>query len=394
MIQNTLFLQCYACNPNYGSERGLGFRYSLELSRHFEKTIIITENANVSDLKGMFASSADVIGIDVGEKYRSICWDKDDWRFYIGYRRWLKKAAEKILACAKPHDIVWQLSMIGFREPGYLWKHAGTSVIGPISGFRPFPLVGIKYLKFWNILFWYVKSIISLIQRFSPRVYRAYSTYSYVLGSTYYDCNVILSLYNEKVFRVPDTAVVRVCDPSIRIPKNGRKTTIFLYTGLLIERKGLEVAFQAFRLGNYSNYKILVIGDGECRKFLEAEFSDLPIEFFGKIPFSEVEKFYDDCDFFLLPSFYDATTSVLMEALAHGVPVLAFDVNGPGDLIKELGYPTAPLRGNLIKRFRTLIDYYMGIPDPERIKMRKDIASKALELTYAKNVSRILEEIH
>lgn len=53
-----------------------------------------------------------------------MCWNQGDWRFYKHYHAWQYRTYEIALGIIKIYhiDIVHQLNMIGFREPGYLWK--------------------------------------------------------------------------------------------------------------------------------------------------------------------------------------------------------------------------------------------------------------------------------
>ena len=68
-----------------------------------------------------------------------MCWNQGDWRFYKYYKKWQWKTyliAKEI--CAEVNiDVLHQLNMIGFREPGYLWKLSKENgvpfVWGPIG---------------------------------------------------------------------------------------------------------------------------------------------------------------------------------------------------------------------------------------------------------------------
>ena len=60
----------------------------------------------------------------VSEKIRKMCWNQGDWRFYKYYREWQWKTylLAKDICKEEKIDVSHQLNMIGFREPGYLWK--------------------------------------------------------------------------------------------------------------------------------------------------------------------------------------------------------------------------------------------------------------------------------
>lgn len=53
-----------------------------------------------------------------------MCWNQGDWRFYKYYKEWQWKTylLAKDICKVEKMDVLHQLNMIGFREPGYLWK--------------------------------------------------------------------------------------------------------------------------------------------------------------------------------------------------------------------------------------------------------------------------------
>ena len=72
-----------------------------------------------------------------------MCWNQGDWRFYKHYHAWQYRTYEIALGIIKIYhiDIVHQLNMIGFREPGYLWKIEGIPFVwGPVDAKEKFPI--------------------------------------------------------------------------------------------------------------------------------------------------------------------------------------------------------------------------------------------------------------
>lgn len=70
-----------------------------------------------------------------------MCWNQGDWRFYFHYNKWQQKtlAIAKQIIKEQNIDIVHQLNMIGFREPGYLWKLDKPFIWGPTNAKEAFP---------------------------------------------------------------------------------------------------------------------------------------------------------------------------------------------------------------------------------------------------------------
>lgn len=105
---------------------------------------------------------------------------------------------------------------------------------------------------------------------------------------------------------------------------------IFLYAGRLAVEKNVE-AFLSLDLPGAK----LVAGDGPARAALEARFPDAT--FVGYKNSVELATLYASSDVFVFPSRTDTFGLVLLEAMACGLPVAAFPVMGPVDVIGASG---------------------------------------------------------
>ncbi len=105
---------------------------------------------------------------------------------------------------------------------------------------------------------------------------------------------------------------------------------ISLYVGRVAVEKGLE----DFLALDIEGTKI-VVGDGPQRPALEAKYPG--VRFVGVKTGEELAQYYAAADVFVFPSRTDTFGLVLLEALASGVPVAAFPVPGPLDVIDGSG---------------------------------------------------------
>ncbi len=101
---------------------------------------------------------------------------------------------------------------------------------------------------------------------------------------------------------------------------------IFLYAGRVAVEKNLE-AFLSLELPGSK----LIAGDGPARAELEEKFPGA--YFLGAHRGEALAEIYASADAFVFPSVTDTFGVVLLEALASGVPVAAFPVAGPRDVI-------------------------------------------------------------
>ena len=101
---------------------------------------------------------------------------------------------------------------------------------------------------------------------------------------------------------------------------------IFLNVGRVAVEKNLE-GFLALDLPGTK----VVIGDGPARAALEARYP--AARFLGAKIGEDLARHYAAADVFVFPSLTDTFGNVIIEALASGVPVAAFPVMGPIDIL-------------------------------------------------------------
>ncbi len=113
---------------------------------------------------------------------------------------------------------------------------------------------------------------------------------------------------------VPDPAIKKLTGP------------IQLYVG----RVAIEKNIEAFLQSDHPGTKVIV-GDGPARAMLEAKYPD--VRFLGPKFGADLAAAYAAADVFVFPSKTDTFGLVMIEALASGLPVAAYPVIGPVDVL-------------------------------------------------------------
>ncbi len=103
---------------------------------------------------------------------------------------------------------------------------------------------------------------------------------------------------------------------------------IALYVG----RVAIEKSIEDFLDMPWEGTKV-VVGDGPSRPMLEKKYPEA--YFAGKRFGKDLAEHYRSADVFVFPSRTDTFGIVLIEALASGLPVAAYNVTGPKDIITE-----------------------------------------------------------
>jgi len=115
---------------------------------------------------------------------------------------------------------------------------------------------------------------------------------------------------------------------------------IFTYVGRVAVEKNLR-AFLDLKLPGSK----LVVGDGPQRKALARDYPD--VHFAGERHGAALAAAYAGADVFVFPSRTDTFGLVVLEALASGLPVAAYPVTGPMDILRESDVPVGALNEDL-----------------------------------------------
>jgi glycosyltransferase involved in cell wall biosynthesis len=129
-----------------------------------------------------------------------------------------------------------------------------------------------------------------------------------------------------------------------------------LCVAALSRRKGHEVLIRALAqvrdAGGHA--RLTLAGDGQERKRLESLAADLgvsgAVDFLGAVRHDKVPELYERADVFCLASFAEGVPTVLMEAMATGLPVVSTNVNGVAELVDHgsSGLLVPPARPDLL----------------------------------------------
>lgn len=117
----------------------------------------------------------------------------------------------------------------------------------------------------------------------------------------------------------------------------GEQTTVLLYVGRLSPEKNLDLVIAAYRElqieQSFRAVRLVMVGDGPERTRLEKLGSD--IIFAGMRTGDELSQYYASADVFVFASQIETFGNVVIEAMASGLPVLAFNDAAAGQLVNS-----------------------------------------------------------
>lgn len=132
---------------------------------------------------------------------------------------------------------------------------------------------------------------------------------------------------------IPNGVDTEAFKPSHKTRKSDELSLLFV--GRIEKEKNLEHLFKAIA-GN-KNVFLTVIGQGSKEKPLKglAKSLELKARFISKVDYRELPKYYREADIFVLPSFSEGHSKVLLEAQASGLACIASDIPANRQIITD-----------------------------------------------------------
>jgi glycosyltransferase involved in cell wall biosynthesis len=157
------------------------------------------------------------------------------------------------------------------------------------------------------------------------------------LGLQYADAVIVPTpeLRAEVEGRVRDPAAIQLIPNGVdtaRFAPGGRAPaadTRILYVGRLSSEKNLETLVAAVaKLAPRLEARLTLVGDGPLGERLRAAATELGVrlELVPSVDHRELPRLYGEADAFVLPSFVEGHSKVLIEAMSCGLPCVASDI--------------------------------------------------------------------
>ena len=344
-----ILINAYAVAPNWGSEQGMGWNWITNIARYCN-CYIITEGEWRNEIEKALETLPQHENLHfyynpVSDKIRKMCWNQGDWRFYYYYRQWQKKTLKIAEQICREHkiDVIHQLNMVGFREPGLLWKIKGPCFVwGPIGGMENIPTAYLDGAGVKQNLFCRIKNIINTLQySYQPNVRKAIQRADALVAAVKGVKEVLSSIYHSESVLINETGCHIDKDCPTRKSIVGKQRLDLIWVGKFDFRKQLDIALKTIAEVKDLDVNLHICGTGSDEQvaMYKQLATELHIEdkciWYGKVKHSKIQQMMADADVFFFTSIMEATSTVTLEAISSCLPVLCFDTCGFGPLVTE-----------------------------------------------------------
>ncbi|MFZ0704122.1 MAG: glycosyltransferase family 4 protein [Candidatus Korobacteraceae bacterium] len=343
---STILLSAYACEPGKGSEPAVGWMWATELAASGHQVWVLTRDSNRSAIEaGMPSPGPACLHFEYCDLPRyARGWKKLPGAIYLYYFLWQALAfrAARRLNRAHHFDRVHHVSFVSLRAPSFMGWLGIPFYFGPLSGGECVPQDLRRGMTRRARAFEFARDCANWLTRFDPLMRSALRQAARIYVTSRDSLNLIPRKYHYKCEVHLAVGITRQqLGFSRRKQVDARRELRCLYTGRLLEWKGLHLAILAMhRLQAHdAPVRLTIIGDGPAKAALLSLASRLGvanrITWHSWLPHTELQSRLHQHDVFVFPSLRDSGGMAVIEALAHGLPVVCTDLGGPGEIVSN-----------------------------------------------------------
>lgn len=395
----------YAISPYRGSEYAVAWNYVAHMSKYHRLTVVYGASGNhMGDVVEMeeYARShtmANVrfIAVKPDKLARALNWpNRHDffvYSFYYAYRRWHWQVYKQVLELLKTDhfDLVHYVGMIGYREPGYLWKLGLPYVWGSVSGANNAPWQLMKHMPLLGRVKLTFRSLANTIQFHTKRrLKKALKATDILLTATSENQQKFRQVHHKDSICLPENCITGTITLDESKFNNPAKYNIIVI-GRLDAGKSVGIFLEALaQVRNRDKLHVDIVGDGPLRARLQGydrEYGlDGLITWHGQLPRVEAVKIFNRAHLHVITSVSEGNPTTIWEAMSYGVPTMSFDHCGMHDTICDkcgIRIPIAKRYDDCVSSIAHNIDVLLEYPE-RFYQLAKGTIECAKKYTWAK----------
>ncbi len=346
-----IFVSAYACEPNLGSEVGVGWHWVLEMSKRFELWVL-TRQSNKRAIEQFRSVHPGYEGIhflyyDLPAWARK--WKKGRRGVHLYYTLW-QTFSNKIVKETMTREgitvfhhltygnVLWKVSAFGQKAPHFIW--------GPVGGLETIPRQYTQHYSLGSRLFEALRRCIVAMIPCNLGFRRRCKDASLILCKTDITRSMVPACYRDKAVLFTDVAV----EKSESFPEGTdfqpeKPSVDFLTVGRLEGWRGFDLVLEAYAKARFEaslrraageslkEMHLTVMGSGpdasKLRKMANAlGLGREELTFTGRVPMQVYQRFLAGSDVVVNASLKEGAVTVSFDTLSLGKPLICLDTTG------------------------------------------------------------------
>lgn len=335
----TIIISAYACEPNEGSEPGVGWNWILSLSKHFNVIAITRKNNKIKIDKYLERNEC----LNVKFYYCDIPkwlsrWKKGQKGIYLYYFLWQKKCYRLAKKLCKEFKVHYAMSLTfgNMWLPTLFDKLPCFFIWGPLGGGEGVPKLLLNAVSKKQRFFEKIRKINQILPITNLRFKNICKNSKIIITRTKdsYDC--IPKKYQHKCLMILETGISKedILNFKKIVKTNFNKNEEFVINGRMVPFKLFPLALYSLEriISKYPNARLNIIGDGPEKDKLINLTKKLKIEknviFHGKVDRIKALEIMNNCQAVIVTSAREGGSWVLFEAMLLKKPIICFKTSG------------------------------------------------------------------
>jgi len=329
-----ILLSAYACRPHRGSEPGFGWNWATALAEAGHEVHVLTRADGQASIEPELQQTPRPrLYIHYAFLPRSAkTFLRGQMGVYLTYLLWQRAALRHARALDAEHnfDLVHHVTWGAISGGSALWRLGKPFLFGPLGGGQTPPVSLRSYFgSDWvseALRSWFVRHVVPHLPGLCNPVRHA----RLVLCTNPATEELAKRMGAAQTALMLDSGLPSdFSAPPSYPPQTGPLRV--LWVGRLYPRKALRLSFDAIARMQRPVH-LTVLGDGPLGDRVPQWIDDLGIAdrvtWHGHVPWDQVRTAYRTHDVFLFNSLRDSFGSQLLEAMAHGLPIVTLDLHG------------------------------------------------------------------
>lgn len=341
----TILVSAYGCEPNKGSEPGLGWDWVSELSK-YNKIIVITRLNNKERIEATNTNSNLIFYYyDVPKKYSF--WKKGEKGIYLYYYLWqlgCYKMAKKIFKTEKI-DLAISMTFGTIWLPTFLYKLPCKFVWGPLGGGEGVPDVLQDVLSFKQKVYEKIRWFNQRIPITNLWLNKICNKAELIVCKTNDTYECIPKRYKQKCLTFIETGIHESDLPMYETyrqdSKNASESNYFVINAMLRPYKLVPLGVEAFAKmhKNHPHSELHILGDGPDRNKIEnlIKKNNLgkSVVLHGRVSRDEALRIMANSRGVLITSAREQGSYVMLESMVLKKPIVCFKTSGMAVMVTE-----------------------------------------------------------
>jgi glycosyltransferase involved in cell wall biosynthesis len=405
-----VLISAYGCEPNRGSEPGIGWHWALETARLGHEVWVLTRANNRETIEAELAKSPPIKNLhflyyDLPLWVR--WWKKGNRRVHLYYFFWqwgaylLAKRVHK----AERFERVQHVTFSSIILPIFMGNLKIPFVFGPVGGGDRAP---------WRLRMRYswrgwikdgVRDLAISLIRINPIILRSFKQAERIYVTSEATLSLLPRKYRQKA--VVQLSIAFSSEEMLRLPEKPPSDPInnnhvkVLYGGRLVYWKGMDLGLPAFAQlqREVPDARLTIVGKGPDEQRLRTLAQKLgvadQIDWIPWVDRKELPVIFTSHDVCLFPSLHESGGMVALEAMSHSLPVVCFAIGGPATTVNETCGLKVETKGlSADQAILAMADCMIQLArDPLWLhRLSKGAAKRAKEFSWPSLVARLYSE--